>query len=155
MRALFASAGIALTATVAAVVFLWPVQRSGPEAIDYGRDACAHCRMRISQEGFGGELRDSRGALTKYDDIGCLLRAMVGMHREVPEAWVEDHAGDGFTPLLAATLVRIDAMETPMGSHVVAFADGAAAAAFAEKRGGQVVALEDLLRSPNAKEMQK
>ena len=155
MRALFATAGIALVAVVAAVVFLWPVQRSGPEPIDFGRDACAHCRMHISQAGFGGELRDTRGTLTKYDDIGCLLRAMVAMHREVPEAWVEDHAGAGFTPLLAATLVRANDIETPMGSRIVAFADESAAATFVQKQGGQVVALEDLLRSSNAKEMEK
>ena len=42
-----------------------------------------------------------------------------------------------------------------MGSGIVAFADEAAAAAFAENGNGQVVALEELLRSPNAKETQK
>lgn len=155
MKAPLTAAAMVLVAAIAAVVFLWPVQYGGPEPIDYERDACAHCRMRISQPGFAGELRDRNGTLTKYDDVGCLLHAMVALRREVPEAWVEDHAGGGFVPLLAVTLVHAKNLETPMGSGILAFADEAAAAAFAENGNGQVVALEELLRSPNAKETQK
>src|SRR5262249_41690559 len=107
------------SAAIAAVVFLWPVQRAGWEPIHFGRDTCAHCRMLLSQPGFGGELRDRNGTLTKYDDVGCLVQAMVGAHREVPEAWVENHRGGGFVPLLTASLVRIGARETPMGSGII------------------------------------
>ena len=153
MRALVTTAGAILVAAIAGVVFLWPAQGSGPQAIDYGRDACAHCRMILSRPGFAGELRDAQGTLTKYDDIGCLLRAMLA-ESAGPEAWVEDHGGMGFIPLRAATLVLLHHADTPMSSRIVAFADGARAVAFAVEEGGHVVALEDLLASSNAKEMQ-
>lgn len=138
---------LAIAAVVGAVVFLWPTAAVGPEPIRYGRDTCAHCRMHLAP-GFAGEMRDGRGVLTKYDDVGCLLRAMLAQHREVPEAWVEDHAGGGFVPLLAATLVQVDRGATPMGSGLVAFADDEAARRFVATEGGERVTLEQLLHDP-------
>jgi copper chaperone NosL len=140
--------GMVLLGVVGGVVFLWPSQRTGSEPIEYGRDACAHCRMHLSQPGFAGELRDTNGVLTKYDDIGCMLQAMVSLHHEVPEAWVEDHDGGGFLPLLSARLVRSDRIETPMGYGIVAFKDEDAAQSFARAQDGDVLALEDILRQP-------
>jgi copper chaperone NosL len=104
--------------------------------------------MPVSRPGFGGEMRDRDGVLTTYDDVGCLLRAIFAAHREVPEAWVEDHDGAGLVPLLAAHLVRAEGADTPMGYGIVAFADEAAASRYAAARSGQVLALEDVLRSP-------
>ncbi len=148
MTRLVAGLALAVLAVIGGVVFLWPTQRTGTEPINYGRDACAHCRMRISQPGFAGELRDRSGVLTKYDDIGCLLRAMLAMHREVPEAWVEDHDSGDLIPLLSATLVHAGGVETPMGYGIVAFRDGSTAKAFAESRHGEMTTLEDVLRNP-------
>jgi copper chaperone NosL len=102
--------------------------------------------MHMSQPGFAGEMRDPDGTLTKYDDVGCLIRAILATHREVPEAWVEDHAGAGFVPLLSAKLVRGDAASTPMGSGLVAFADESAARVYADVHGTRVMSFEDVLR---------
>jgi copper chaperone NosL len=148
MKSLMVALGVALLGVVGGVVFLWPSQQTGAEPINYGRDACAHCRMHISQPGFAGELRDTNGVLTKYDDVGCMLHAMVALHHEVPEAWVEDHDGGGFVPLLTASLVRSERVETPMGYGIIAFKDDGAAQTFAQAQGGEVLALEDILRQP-------
>jgi copper chaperone NosL len=145
MKAL-AGIAAAVLAVLVGVVFLWPAADVGPRPITFGRDTCARCRMHLSQPGFGGELRDHRGALTTYDDIGCLLLAMVAMRREVPGAWVEDHAGGGLVPLLSAVLVRGEQIVTPMGFGIVAFADADAARRFVAARGGRVLAVEELLR---------
>ncbi len=136
-----------LAALVAIVVFL-PTRGGGPDAIVYGRDTCARCRMPIGQPGLGGEIRNKRGAVTKYDDVGCLLQAMSAMRTEVPEVWVEDQAGGGFVPLLLATFVKDSKVTTPMAHGVFAFKDAAVAGAFAKSNGGRVVALEDLLKDP-------
>ena len=148
MKSLLLALGIALLGVVGGVVFLWPSQRTGAEPINYGRDVCGHCRMHLSQAGFAAELRDRDGTLTKYDDIGCMLQAMVALHHEVPEAWVEDHDSGGFLPLLSARLVRSERIETPMGYGIVAFKDENAAQTFARAQGGEVLALEDILRQP-------
>ena len=148
MKALLASVGLLLVGAVSGVVFLWPAPPRGPQPIAYGRDACAHCRMHVSQPGFGGEIRDRNGVLTKYDDVGCMLRAMVALHEEIPEAWVEDHAGSGFVPLLTAHLVRRDDGGTPMGYGIIAFADPGAAASYARLHRGQIVSLEAIIETP-------
>ena len=135
-------AGVA--AIIAGVVFLWPAP-TGPERIDYERDACASCRMHLSRPGFAGELRDHDGVLTKYDDVGCLIRAILAVHREVPEAWVEDHVGGEFVPLLSAHLVKGDPSTTPMGSGLVGFEDEEAAQEYARANAARVVSFEDIL----------
>ena len=147
---LLAGIGIAVGGVVLAVLFLWPGPIQGPEPIAYGRDACAQCRMHMSRVGFAGEMRDREGRLTKYDDIGCLLRAMVATHREVPETWVEDHDSGAWISLLAAHFVRSPRTDTPMGYGIVAFETEPAANAFAAREGGTIAQLEDILHQPGS-----
>jgi copper chaperone NosL len=151
VKTLGAILAVVLLAVVLGVVF-WPQERSGPEPIAYGRDVCAQCRMHLSQPGFAGELRDRKGVLSKYDDIGCLLQAMKAQRGEMPEAWVEDHRNGELVPLLTATLVRGSTVATPMGYGIVAFAEPAAAQAFVAERRGEIVALEELIRPSPAAE---
>jgi copper chaperone NosL len=132
----------ALALGLAGIVLWQPAPGAGPEAIRYGREACDHCRMHFAVPGFAAERRDGKGALHKYDDIGCMLTA--ASHDASGEAWVEDHGGTGFIPLLSATLVK-GPFTTPMASGVVAFRDPAAAAAFAGEHAGRLVPLEELL----------
>jgi copper chaperone NosL len=134
-----------LVAVVVGIVFFWPAPASGPQPIAYGQDTCASCRMLISRPGFAGELRAPDGTLTKYDDLGCLLRALAAAHHEMPEAWVEDHASGRFVSLLSAHLVRGPAGDTPMGSGFVAFARADAAEAHAAARATRVMTLADVL----------
>lgn len=148
MKRLAAVGLVTLVALLTGVVFFWPQQSTGPEPIAYGRDTCARCRMHLSQPGFAGELRDTAGVLTKYDDIGCLLQVLRTRNAATPEVWVEDHAGGGFVSLLTAVLVRSEQVDTPMGSGLVAFADVETARRFAAERGGQVLAIEEVLRGP-------
>ncbi|MGH7894389.1 MAG: nitrous oxide reductase accessory protein NosL [Candidatus Binatia bacterium] len=147
-RTVALAAGLVLGGLVVGVVFLWPGPGTGPEPLRYGRDTCSHCRMQLTQPGFAAEMRDHDGALTKYDDVGCLLRAILAVHREVPEAWVEDHASGGFVPLLDAYLVREEGSSTPMGYGIVAFKEDSAARAHAAAHTGKVLAFEDVLHDP-------
>ena len=148
---LWVTGGLALAAaTVAAILLAGPPQARGPEPIAYGVDTCDECHMILTRPGFGGELRTADGAVKKFDDVTCLLRAMVKQHAEMPEAWVEDHGGGGFVPLLGATLVHTAADASPMGHGVLAFADEAGARDYAAEHGGTIVALESLVRDPGA-----
>ena len=119
----------------------------GPEAIRFGRDACDRCHMLLASGGFAGERRAKDGTLHKYDDVGCLLLALGAAHEETTQAWVEDHAGTGFVPLMEATLVRGSSKPTPMGYGIVAFRNPTEASRFASENGGQIASLEELLRA--------
>lgn len=144
-RIWIAIAVVAAVALVAAIVF-FPRGHKGPEPLAFGRDTCARCRMTISQPGFGGEIRDHREAITKFDDAGCLIQAINASHQEIPEAFLDDQGGTGFVPLLTATFVKGSRIATPMGHGVIAFRDAATAANFAATNGGRVTPLETLLR---------
>jgi len=142
-RRTWAALGLALGIPLA-IVLLAGGNAVGPEPIRFGRDSCDRCHMLIARGGFAGERRGKDGALHKYDDVGCLLLALWAAHEETTQAWVEDHAGSGFVPLMEATLVR--GGETPMGYGIVAFRDAEQGARFASQTGGQVTSLEELLR---------
>ena len=143
-----ALAGFALVALGAFALLPRPAPRAGSEPLRYGRDACSRCRMLLAEPGFAGEMRDARGQLTRYDDLGCLIGALREVNVETPEAWVEDHATHQLVPLLRAALVAGERIRTPMGHGIVAFADHQSASAYAALHGARVVALEELLRAP-------
>lgn len=142
----WAALGLAL-GLPAAIILIGGGKATGHEPIRFGRDSCDRCHMLIGRGGFAGERRAKDGSLHKYDDVGCLLLALWGAHEETTQAWVEDHAGSGFVPLIEATLVRTNGEPTPMGYGVVAFRDRQAAASFASLHGGAVMSLEELFRA--------
>jgi copper chaperone NosL len=137
--------GVGVLGVLIAAVVLWPAP-AGPEPIVWGRDTCARCRMHLSQPGFSGQLRDADGVVRKFDDLGCLVGAIVETHAAIPEVWVEDHEGGGVVPLLSAHLVHAPGVATPMGHGVIAFSSPDAAEAFARASRGERVAFETLLR---------
>lgn len=98
-------------------------QTEGPEEIAWGRDACEHCRMIISERPFAAELRTSpRKRLYKFDDIGCVVHWAKGQGLkldEQPEFWVMNHA-DGKTWLDARKAhFRVD-LRSPMNYNFAA-----------------------------------
>lgn len=45
-----------------------------PEAIVYGKDNCALCKMTIMDKQFGTELVTKKGKVFKFDDMGCMMK---------------------------------------------------------------------------------
>ena len=44
-----------------------------PEPLQYGHDACHHCKMTLVDKKFGGELVTQKGKIYKFDDVNCML----------------------------------------------------------------------------------
>jgi len=44
-----------------------------PEPINFGEDHCAHCKMKIVDPKFGGELVTRKGRIYKFDALECLI----------------------------------------------------------------------------------
>lgn len=119
---------------------------SGPEPILHGRDTCAACRMVITQRGFAAESRDARGRFQKFDDVGCLVKAIAREPRPLDALWVEDQPSGELVPLSAASVVAGSSLTTPMDFGFVTFRDRPAAEALLESRGGRLLTPEELLR---------
>jgi copper chaperone NosL len=82
-----------------------------------------------------------------FDDVGCLGSYVKGKRGELPKralAYVADHRTKAWVRAEGAVYTRVEGLETPMGSHVVAHADLASRDADPEGRGGSPVTLAEL-----------
>jgi copper chaperone NosL len=118
---------------------------SGPAVLDTRNDACAWCRMAVSDPRFAAQLALPGEDAVFFDDIGCLADYLVA--KGVPEgarAWVADHRTKAWVEAGTAVYTRVGALESPMRSHVMAHADGASRDADPDTRGGGTVSASEL-----------
>lgn len=95
-----------------------------PEVLAVGQEACAFCRMTVSQPEFASQLL-VEGELPKFfDDLGC-LHSYLTAAAPGPEGgviFVTDHRTREWVRSDAAIYSRAPALATPMASHLVAHA---------------------------------
>lgn len=97
-----------------------------PAALDTRNDACASCRMAVSNPKLAGQIVESGEDPRFFDDLGCLA-AYVHEHGVASNAaaFVADHRTGAWVPARHAVFTRVASLDTPMGSHIVAHADAA------------------------------
>ena len=117
----------------------------GPPNIRLGRDECADCGMLLSEARCSCALLaevEGRRTYLVFDDLGCMLD-----HRaEHPEfsvvgTFVHDYAAGGWVSGESARylVASPNALKTPMGSGMVAFASQAGAEEQRKRTGGEMV----------------
>ena len=96
-----------------------------PAALDTRHDACRSCRMPVSDPKLAAQLAAPGEEALFFDDIGCLRDFLAGGSAARPRAaaFVADHRTGAWVPASAALFSRCPAIETPMGSHLLAWAD--------------------------------
>lgn len=123
-----AAAGAAMAPAVWAALGRAPGE-AGPPVIRYGRDRCDACGMIISDVRFAAGARTG-AAVSRYDDIGCLVRHaghdLVAGHAR---GYVHDAGTEQWLDAGGAAYVRLPALRTPMGTGVAAYATAEAATA--------------------------
>jgi len=92
-----------------------------PPTIRYGEEACAHCRMIISDDRFAAAVVTKGGETLKFDDVGCLVE------READQGtpsgsiyWVRDFDGGGWLDARSASYVQSAKVQSPMGYGLTA-----------------------------------
>jgi copper chaperone NosL len=126
---------------VAALSLALPACRAAvaePAAVDTRHDACAHCRMAVSDARFAAQLAAPGEEPRFFDDVGCLAAYLAERH-DLPEgavAFVADHRTRAWVRAAHAIFTRRESLETPMGSHVIAHADAASRDADPAAAGG-------------------
>jgi copper chaperone NosL len=116
-----------------------------PAALDTRHESCAACRMSVSNGAFASQLVAPGEVARFFDDLGCLA----GYLRNTPRrprlvAYVADHRTRAWVRADRAVYTRVPALETPMGSHVIAHANAASRDADEHARGGTPVAPAEL-----------
>jgi len=100
-----------------------------PATLAMGQEACRSCRMAIGSARTAAQIVAANEEPLFFDDIGC-LRDYLHQHRVAsPGAavYVADRRTGVWIPATTATYVLEAGQDTPMGSHLFAYADPAAA----------------------------
>ncbi len=117
-----------------------------PASLDAGAEACAWCRMAVSDRSLAAQLTAPGEEPRFFDDIGCLaayLRQHPG-RRPDESAYVVDHRTRQWIPARAAVYTRVAALETPMNSHLIAHADAGSRAADPRAAAGTVLTADEV-----------
>lgn len=124
---------------------VWP---PSPASLLPGEDACAECRMIVSDVRFAVQLHTPAGPLEWFDDLGCLVQKHgpdgidpqgVFVRAFDAEVWVRGDQGH---------VLRKAAMSSPMGYGWCTFETlEAAQEAAARHPGAETVALDHVLRA--------
>jgi copper chaperone NosL len=137
-------AALLLAASGCTSQLAWPPE---PAPVALGEDACASCRMIVSDARFAAQERDRAGGTRFYDDVGCLLRDAKARGAAVDPAavFVLRREGGGWVRATEALAVRSPRIVTPMGSGIAAFGARGAAEAEAKRVGAAVAPLADIV----------
>jgi copper chaperone NosL len=141
---------VRLTRAAAALVASGLVACGGgpprPAPLDTKNDACAWCRMAVSDPSVAAQLVAAYEEPLFFDDLGC-LRDHLKAARERPRgavAYVADHRTRAWVRAASAVYTRQPGLATPMESHLIAHADAASRDQDPAARGGEAVALADI-----------
>jgi copper chaperone NosL len=92
---------------------------AGPQPIAYDREACAHCRMLISEPAFAAQLQTPDGEVASFDDPGCLLAALPA-YPEASSLWFHHHDEERWLDRDSVGFLRV--ARSPMGYGLAAVA---------------------------------
>lgn len=116
----------------------------GPAPLDTRNEACAQCRMAVSSQRFAAQIVAPGEEPRFFDDLICFATYRKA-HPQLPRgalAYVADHRTGEWVPADRAVFSRA-AIDTPMGSHLIAHASAASRDQDPAARGAVSATLED------------
>ena len=121
---------------------------TGPQPIKLGSDACAFCKMTISDKNFGAEIVTKKGKAYKFDDTHCLIAFMNENTVEPKDIkatylvnFVEPH---NFIETSEVLLLKSEDLHSPMGGNIASFDDKNKLDEVADKVKGEIITWEAL-----------
>lgn len=121
-----------------------------PAPLDTRQEACAACRMAVSEARFAAQIV-APGELPRFfDDLGCLAGYLkAGRAPQHAAVFVADHRTRAWVRGQDATYTHVPERATPMGSHLIAHADAASRDQDPAARAGTPVARSDVFPGGN------
>lgn len=118
MLALWALALVGVIAVVAVALQHASSSAEGPRPIAWGEEACAHCRMLISDPRYAAQIVTRDGAAASFDDPGCLFAALATFAEPPLATYFRHGSEDRWLAEHEVAFVR--GGPTPMGFDLVA-----------------------------------
>lgn len=118
----------------------------GPETLVKGQDACALCRMPVSDPRFAAQITEPGELPRFFDDPGCMVEFVKSGDRKgrPATAWVADHRSGAWVRADRAVYTRVPALSTPMNHKLIAHETAASRDADPEARGGEPAAPREI-----------
>jgi copper chaperone NosL len=114
-----------------------------PSPIKLGIDNCSSCSMTITNPRFGVEAITKKGKIYKYDEIGCLLSHLEDgglLRSDIKEIYTPDFSNKNeLINIENSHLLKSDALRSPMGSNIAAFAQEDSLQNFVAQFGGEKI----------------
>jgi len=136
-----------LKASVAFVLLIMVSCQPTVEQIQYGRDACAYCKMTISDRKYGAELVTQKGKVFKFDATECMLDYLEENRQNYAHNMVvpfDDpgilHPSDSLTYLVSPNL------PSPMGAFISAFSQSSVAGKIQQEKSGELFSWDEIQR---------
>ena len=116
-------------ATAALAILFLQSCKGGPEALNYGKDACFGCKMTLTDQRFGAEIVTKKGRVYKFDDLNCLadfLKKGNIAPENIDQTLAVDFLNAGkFVAIEKAFFLKNEALKTPMRGDVATFSTAA------------------------------
>jgi copper chaperone NosL len=124
-----------LSALAAALLLSCSSGDPPPGGLDTRHDACAFCRMPVSDPRLAAQLAAPGEEPAFFDDIGCLRDFLRGRAPGAGAvAYVADHRTGNWARAAGAVYDLCRSIDTPMGSHLIAHADASSRGADASMK---------------------
>jgi copper chaperone NosL len=100
------------------------------EPFEYGKEACAHCKMTIVDPRYSAEFIDKKGKVFKFDDIACMRNFISenNIQETGLEIFVSGYLDNKELDAKKAVYIQNDYFKSPMKGNTAAFRDQTQAA---------------------------
>lgn len=127
--------------TIISLIFIFLSCGIEPEPINYGKDLCAHCNMKIMDKRYGAEYVNSKGKIFKFDSAECLIDYAKQNSIQDNDGMnlVTDFNNPGnLIKAENATFIICLKLPSPMGAFLTAFSSMQSAQAKISEVGGDI-----------------
>ncbi len=140
-----------LLAVGAALIVAACAHTIAPAALDTTNDACAFCRMIVSDARTASQIASPLEEPRFFDDFGCLSSYLASATLPADAiVFVADHRTKEWVRADAAIFTRLSGSAGAMGSRIVAHASAASRDEDPDAAGGMTVAVADVLGAGHA-----
>jgi copper chaperone NosL len=105
------------------ITFLLASCGVSPEELDFGKDACAFCKMTVMDKKFGAEIINSKGKTLKFDSGECMMKYLQSDKTFKPEKYlIVNYENPGeLVDAGKAFYLHGGNVNSPMGGKLAAF----------------------------------
>jgi copper chaperone NosL len=116
------------------------------EPIQYGKDNCHWCYMRIMDPKFGAEAVTTKGRIYKFDAAECMINYLHQSEVEHKHLLVTDYDKPStLTPAENCFYLVSEKMMSPMGGNLNAFETKERAERYKNKNGGTIYTWKEIV----------